>query len=114
MAASTGRIFAEDESMVLNFILWCLFGLVAGAIAQFVMPGKDVGEHTSAAGALITIVLGIAGAAIGGLVSSRLFNWDVTGFNLPSLAVAIGGALLLLVLYRLVVSLGGGRTAGRH
>ena len=99
--------------MVLNFILWCLFGLVAGAIAQFLMPGKDAGESTSPAGLMITIVLGIVGAAIGGLVGSRLFNWDVTGFNLPSLAVAIVGALLLLVLYRVLTSLGG-RPVGRH
>jgi uncharacterized membrane protein YeaQ/YmgE (transglycosylase-associated protein family) len=99
--------------MVLNFILWCLFGLVAGAIAQFLMPGKDAGESASPAGLMITIVLGIVGAAIGGLVGSKLFNWDVTGFNLPSLAVAIAGALLLLVLYRVLTSLGG-RPVGRH
>ena len=99
--------------MVLNLVLWCLFGLIAGAIAQFLMPGKDVGDAASPAGFLITIVLGIVGAAIGGLVGSRLFNWDVTGFNLPSLAVAICGALLLLILYRVLTSLGG-RPVGRH
>lgn len=99
--------------MILNLVLWCLFGLVAGAIAQFLMPGKDPGHATNPAGFAITIGLGIVGAAVGGFVSSRLFDWDVTGFNLPSLAVAIGGALLLLLLYRAVTSVGG-RSAGQH
>ena len=94
--------------MVINVVLWCLFGLIAGAIAQFLMPGDDPGHARSPIGFLITIVIGIAGSAIGGFLSSRLLGWDVSGFNLSSLAVAVGGALVLLVLYR-VVSAGIGR-----
>ncbi|MFZ5830959.1 MAG: GlsB/YeaQ/YmgE family stress response membrane protein [Planctomycetota bacterium] len=88
--------------MIVNVLLWCLFGLIAGAIAQFVMPGKDPGQSASPTGFLITIALGVLGALVGGFLSSNLFGWDVTGFNLASFAVAVGGALLLLVLYRLI------------
>jgi uncharacterized membrane protein YeaQ/YmgE (transglycosylase-associated protein family) len=100
---TAGRL-AEDGTMLVNILVWCLFGLIAGAIAQFIMPGKAVGGSGNLKGVAITIVLGILGAVLGGFVSSHLFNWDVTGFNLPSLAIAVGGALLLLVLYRLVMS----------
>jgi uncharacterized membrane protein YeaQ/YmgE (transglycosylase-associated protein family) len=88
--------------MVVNILLWCLFGLIAGAVAQFIMPGKS--QSTDPKGLLLTILLGIAGAVVGGFLSSQLFNWDVTGFNLPSFGIAIAGALLLLILYRLLVT----------
>src|SRR5262245_6499807 len=90
--------------MLLNILLWVVFGLIAGAVAQFLMPGRDPGESASAKGFLITTVLGILGAVAGGFISSNLFGWDVTGFNLPSFAIAIGGALLLLLLYRMFAS----------
>ena len=97
--------------MLLNILLWIVFGLIAGAVAQFIMPGRDPGESTSAKGLAITAGLGILGALAGGLISSTLFNWDVTGFNLPSFAIAIGGALLLLLLYRMFVGTTTRRTA---
>ena len=76
--------------------LWvAIIGLIVGAIAKFLMPGKDPG------GIIITMLLGIAGAVVGGWISSQFFNWDVAGFNLYSFAVAVGGAILLLFLYRL-------------
>ncbi len=90
--------------MVINILLWALFGLIAGAVAQFIMPGKDPGQSTDPKGILITIVLGIAGAMLGGFLSSILFGWDITGFNFSSFAIAIVGGLLLLVLYRLAMS----------
>jgi uncharacterized membrane protein YeaQ/YmgE (transglycosylase-associated protein family) len=89
--------------MLLNVVLWCLFGLIAGAIAKFLMPGRDP------AGFITTIVLGVVGAFLGGFIGSKLFNWDVTGFNLPSFVVAICGALLVLVIYRFVSSAGARR-----
>jgi uncharacterized membrane protein YeaQ/YmgE (transglycosylase-associated protein family) len=52
-------------------------------------------------GIIVTILLGIAGAVVGGFLSSKLFDWDVTGFNLPSFGIAVAGALLVLILYRL-------------
>lgn len=100
--------------MILNFLLWCLFGLIAGAIAQFIMPGRDPGQSANPTGYITTIVLGVIGAAVGGYLSSHLFGWNVTGFNLPSLVVAVGGALVLLVLYRLLLGAGIGPTQTAH
>lgn len=75
---------------------WIVFGLIAGAIAKFIMPGKDPG------GCLGTIVIGILGALIGGFVGNELLDiGSVTGFNLRSFGIAILGAIILLVLYRL-------------
>ena len=90
--------------MIVNVLLWCLFGLIAGAVAQFIMPGRDPGQSSTAAGFLVTIVLGIVGAVVGGYLSSYLFGWNAAGFNVQSLAVAIGGALVLLVLYRVLAA----------
>jgi uncharacterized membrane protein YeaQ/YmgE (transglycosylase-associated protein family) len=101
--------------MILNFLLCCLFGLIAGAIAQFLMPGRDPGQTANPAGFALTILLGILGAVIGGVLSSRLFGWDVTGFNVPSMAVAVGGTLVLLLLYRaLAAGVGHSHTASRY
>lgn len=88
---------------------WILFGLIAGGIAKFLMPGKDPG------GCLVTILLGIAGALLGGFISTELLGYGgVTGFNLPSLLIAIAGAVLLLILYRLFLGRprGGGKGGG--
>jgi uncharacterized membrane protein YeaQ/YmgE (transglycosylase-associated protein family) len=65
-------------------------GLVVGALAKWIMPGPDPG------GILITILLGVAGAFVGGLIGSTVGLGTVTGFNVGSLALAVGGALLLL------------------
>lgn len=80
----------------MGIIAWIVFGLIAGIIAKLIMPGKDPG------GFFITIILGIAGALLGGFIGSRLGFGEVTGFNLPSLALAILGAILLLAIYRWV------------
>ena len=74
-----------------------LFGLVVGIIAKLLMPGRDPG------GWIITILLGVAGALLGGFVGRALWGGaGVTGFNLPSFVTAILGAVVLLVLYRAV------------
>jgi uncharacterized membrane protein YeaQ/YmgE (transglycosylase-associated protein family) len=63
------------------------------------MPGKDPG------GCLITIVIGIVGALIGGIIGTRVLNvGPVSGFNLQSLGLAILGAFLLLVVFRLLIA----------
>lgn len=90
---------------MIALIGWIIFGLVAGLIAKAIMPGKDPG------GAIVTILLGIAGAVIGGFVGRALFGYgravndsgDISqpGF-LVSLVLAVIGAILLLAFYRLI------------
>ena len=78
----------------MGILTWIFLGLVAGLIAKFVMPGRDPG------GLILTILVGIAGAVIGGLLSTRLGFGSVTGFNLRSILIAAGGAFILLFLLR--------------
>lgn len=72
-------------------------GLIVGVLAKLIMPGNDPG------GFIVTILLGVAGALLGGFLGSFFGVGDVTGFNMVSVLLAVGGALLLLVLYRLVL-----------
>lgn len=81
----------------MGILSWILFGLIAGALAKLIMPGKDPG------GCIVTILIGIAGALVGGFIGAAIFEVDVTGFNLSSLLIAVAGAVLLLAVYRMVV-----------
>ena len=78
----------------MGIISWIVFGLIAGVLAKLIMPGKDPG------GMIITSLIGIAGAMVGGFISTSLGYGDVSGFDLRSLGLAIGGALVLLFGYR--------------
>ena len=80
----------------MGILSWLLLGLIVGALAKWIMPGADPG------GIIVTILLGIAGAFVGGFFATRLGLGTVDGFNLGSLAIAIGGSLLLLWIYRLM------------
>ena len=80
----------------MGILSWILLGLVVGALAKFIMPGKDPG------GIFITIGIGVAGAFVGGFLGTQLGLGEVGGFDLRSLALATGGALLLLFGYRQV------------
>ncbi len=72
-------------------------GLIAGILAKIAMPGPDPG------GIILTIVIGIVGALIGGFVVNRLLGGPgVTGFNLTSVLVATLGAIIFLAIYRLI------------
>jgi uncharacterized membrane protein YeaQ/YmgE (transglycosylase-associated protein family) len=77
-------------------ISWIVFGLIVGVLAKLIMPGRDPG------GIIITTILGIVGALIGGFIAVQLGYGDVTGFDMRSFIVAIVGALLLLALYRVL------------
>jgi uncharacterized membrane protein YeaQ/YmgE (transglycosylase-associated protein family) len=78
--------------------LWIIFGLIAGAIAKFLMPGR------APSGWIITIALGIVGALVGGLIATQLLNWgDISGFNFRSMLIAVGGAVVVLFIYGLVM-----------
>ncbi len=82
----------------MGIIAWILFGLIAGALAKLIMPGKDPG------GCLVTVAIGIAGALIGGYIGSTVFAFGkVTGFNIRSFLIAILGSIVLLFIYRLLV-----------
>ncbi|MCA1707233.1 MAG: GlsB/YeaQ/YmgE family stress response membrane protein [Actinobacteria bacterium] len=77
---------------------WIVLGLIAGAIAKLIMPGDDPG------GILVTMLLGIVGAVIGGFLGSRIFGIGLQTFwNLQTWIVAIIGSLILLGNYRLIV-----------
>ncbi len=80
----------------MGILSWILLGLVAGALAKFIMPGDDPG------GVIVTIIIGIAGAVVGGFLGSMLLDVNVTGFNLSSLLIAIVGAIVVLAIYRQV------------
>lgn len=81
----------------MGIISWIVFGLIAGVIAKALMPGRDPG------GCIITMLLGVAGAFVGGYLYS-LFTGKpfVAGFSLGSFAVAVLGAIVILLIYRLI------------
>lgn len=78
----------------MGIVSWILLGLVVGVLGKWLMPGKDPG------GLFVTIAIGIAGALLGGFLGAQLGIGAVTGFDLRSLAIAVGGAILLLFVYR--------------
>lgn len=82
----------------MGIISWVVFGLIAGAIAKFLHKGEDPG------GWIVTILIGIAGAVVGGFLTKSLLGWDSYGWSLKSLISAVGGSFLLLMLYRLVTA----------
>jgi uncharacterized membrane protein YeaQ/YmgE (transglycosylase-associated protein family) len=86
-----------------GIIAWIVLGLIAGAIAKALMPGRDPG------GCIITMLLGVAGAFVGGWVGKTLFHTQLgTFFDLRTWGLAILGSLIILGVYRLIV---GGREA---
>jgi uncharacterized membrane protein YeaQ/YmgE (transglycosylase-associated protein family) len=80
----------------MGILAWIIFGLIAGVIAKLLMPGRDPG------GIIITILLGIGGAILGGYLGTWLGWGDIHGFDLRSFCLAIGGTLLILLAYRLI------------
>jgi uncharacterized membrane protein YeaQ/YmgE (transglycosylase-associated protein family) len=87
-----------------GIIGWIVLGLLAGAIAKLIMPGDDPG------GVIVTMLIGIAGAIVGGLIASALDIGDLGDFfDIGTWLIAIAGSLLLLFIYRMIV---GDRTTG--
>ena len=80
----------------MGLISWIVIGLLAGLLARWIMPGEDPG------GIIVTILVGMAGASVGGFIVSILGGAGATGFNVWSILVATLGAVILLALYRLV------------
>ena len=85
----------------MGIVAWILVGLIAGVLAKIAMPGPDPG------GIIITIVIGIVGAFLGGFILNALLGGPgVSGFNLSSILVATLGSIILLAIYRLVTRQG--------
>lgn len=84
-----GQYLAEH-----HWLMWIVIGLVAGAIAKAITPGRDPG------GCIVTIVVGIAGAVLAGFLGQQL-GWYDRGEGAGFLA-AIVGAVLILIVYRMV------------
>jgi uncharacterized membrane protein YeaQ/YmgE (transglycosylase-associated protein family) len=81
----------------MGIIGWMVLGLCAGAIAKLIMPGDDPG------GIIVTMLIGIAGALVGGFIASALDIGDLDEFfDIGTWLIAIGGSLLLLFLYRMI------------
>jgi uncharacterized membrane protein YeaQ/YmgE (transglycosylase-associated protein family) len=84
---------------MLSFIWFLLIGLVAGLLARLIMPGKD------AMGLLATMILGIVGSLLGGLISFALWGWSTSGGIQPSgLIMSIVGAIVVLFVWRMIKS----------
>ncbi|HUQ48358.1 MAG TPA: GlsB/YeaQ/YmgE family stress response membrane protein [Gemmatimonadaceae bacterium] len=80
------------------WLYWILLGLVAGSLAKFLVPGRDP------SGCIITILLGIIGSFLGGFIGTKV-GWGTVAagaFDLRSIALATFGAIVLLLLGRLV------------
>ena len=80
----------------MGILAWIILGLIAGAIAKAIMPGRDPG------GFVVTALIGIVGAVIGGFLGNMLFGiGGVSGIDIRSILIAVCGALVLLWIYRL-------------
>jgi uncharacterized membrane protein YeaQ/YmgE (transglycosylase-associated protein family) len=91
-------IYRRRRVEKMGIITWIIVGLIAGALAKLILPGDDPG------GIIVTILIGIAGAFVGGFVFSLLGGSGATGFNIWSIIVATIGAIILLAISRLVAS----------
>ncbi|MET8557985.1 GlsB/YeaQ/YmgE family stress response membrane protein [Streptomyces sp. NPDC004959] len=82
----------------MGIISWIILGLLAGAVAKILLPGRDPG------GLVGTTLIGIVGAFLGGWISSRFLDHPISKdfFDLPTWIAAIGGSLVLLIGYRLI------------
>ncbi|HYL04858.1 MAG TPA: GlsB/YeaQ/YmgE family stress response membrane protein [Thermoanaerobaculia bacterium] len=81
----------------MSLLAWIVLGLIAGLIAKALVPGRDPG------GCIVTVLIGIAGALLGGWLSTLLgFGGLAGGLDLRNLVIAVLGAIVLLVLWRLL------------
>ncbi|MBV9879676.1 MAG: GlsB/YeaQ/YmgE family stress response membrane protein [Gemmatirosa sp.] len=81
----------------MGILAWIILGLIAGAIAKAIMPGRDPG------GFIVTALIGIVGAVIGGFLGNLVFGiGGVSGVDIRSILISVVGALLLLWIYRMV------------
>jgi uncharacterized membrane protein YeaQ/YmgE (transglycosylase-associated protein family) len=82
----------------MNIFSWIIFGLIAGALAKWIMPGKNEPQ-----GCILTMLLGIIGAVVGGFIGSRLRGTGtLNDWSLGSFGLAVGGAIILLWIYGMI------------
>lgn len=85
----------------MSFLAFLLLGLIAGAIAKLILPGRQGG------GWLVTLLLGVVGAMLGGWIGSMIFGVGLEAFwDLSTWLLAIGGAIIVLLIYGLIVGRG--------
>jgi uncharacterized membrane protein YeaQ/YmgE (transglycosylase-associated protein family) len=82
----------------MGILAWIVFGLIAGVLAKMILPGDDPG------GLIVTTLIGIAGAFVGGYLGTLLGFGSISGFDLRSMGLAIVGAIVLLIAYRMLSS----------
>ena len=88
---------------MISLLIWLVLGFLAGYLAKLIMPGRDSG------GVILTTILGILGAVVGGFLGKYFFGYpmvssfDNIGNNIPSFISSIIGAIVVLVVYRLAV-----------
>lgn len=82
--------------MDLSFLGWIVVGLGAGALAKVILPGKQGG------GWIVTLLLGVVGALLGGFLGSLIGLQGQGVFNIWTWVLAVGGAIIVLLLYGLV------------
>jgi uncharacterized membrane protein YeaQ/YmgE (transglycosylase-associated protein family) len=76
---------------------WIVLGLIIGALAKLIMPGKDPG------GIIVTMIIGIVGSLLGGFIGSKLFHGGLGGFfNLRTWILGLVGSLILLGIWRVI------------
>jgi uncharacterized membrane protein YeaQ/YmgE (transglycosylase-associated protein family) len=86
-----------DWEVVMGIIGWIVLGLIAGAIAKAVLPGTQGG------GWLITLVLGVVGALVGGFIGTAIFGIGLEEFwSIQTWLVAIAGSIVVLLIYGLI------------
>lgn len=80
----------------MGILSWAILGIIAGALAKFLMPGKQGG------GCIITMILGLVGAFVGGLIGTMLNIGTVEDFSIGSILIATGGAIVVLLIYGMI------------
>ncbi|WP_102194302.1 GlsB/YeaQ/YmgE family stress response membrane protein [Microbacterium aurantiacum] len=85
----------------MGFLAFIILGLIAGAIAKLILPGRQGG------GWLVTLLLGVVGAILGGWIGTMIFGVGLENFwDLSTWLLAIGGAIVVLLIYGLIVGRG--------
>jgi uncharacterized membrane protein YeaQ/YmgE (transglycosylase-associated protein family) len=94
----TGCLLNERRRInKMGFLGFLLLGLIAGAIAKAILPGRQGG------GIVITLILGVVGALLGGFIGSALFGVGINEFfSLSTWLLAIGGAIIVLLVYGMI------------